>query len=497
MISRVVYTFWLITFSNFYLTDSVGTGAQIQFSQRGLNFIANAGIQILNSKIPGITIPDVSSFTSERLKFTYDLSEIKIEQFNVPPSSNIIGMSPPDHFTINLGGISASINAHYKIKVKEGFIHVSKSGTVDASVSSTTIDASVAITSNNGHPFIQPVICNANFGAMKIEFHGDLLDDIIDLFKKEIERVIKEKLSGIICNELQSLETTEGNQFLGAIPLDEGLTGVFTGFHIDYGLTANPTATATSINIPIEGFFYFEGHQHDSAIPPANNVIFPTSDPHYLCIDFDADRVFGSAAYAFQKSSLSEFLINDNILKYFGDSVRNFFKCDCADKNCIGEIVPAIKANCIPGGSISIDANSILFPGFHFNSSGAYISATGKGGFQIETPKNVNMKLFDLEMDLGLLLNSDLKITNWKLTGDIALYDYELKVSNSAVGNINADVLQTIFKFALKDLVVGMANQILKEGIPLPQIPMATIVNPVFKFGSHSLSVCTDFTLAL
>uniref|UniRef100_A0A0N4Z9G8 BPI1 domain-containing protein n=1 Tax=Parastrongyloides trichosuri TaxID=131310 RepID=A0A0N4Z9G8_PARTI len=490
MFINFLLLFFLISSNNFASANNVA-GAQIQFSKNGLNYVAGLAIEALNQKLNGMTIPDISSM----LKFSYHLSNIKIDQFNIPQSSNLINFSPTDKFGIDMTGLSAKVTAHYQVKVKEGFIHVSKSGDVEIEISSTSIAAEVAISSKNGHPFLSPQTCNVNFGEFDIKFHGSLLDDIIDLFKKEIEKHLKPKIESIVCTELENLETNQGNALLESIPLDIGLSGELSGFHVNYALTSNPESSTTSFTIPIEGFIYYNGHNNDAGIPKASNVIHPYSTDKYLCIDFDGDRMLGSAAYAFKVSPLSNFLIDDNLLSKFPKSVQDFFQCTCADKLCIGELIPEIKNDCLPGKSVAIDASAIAFPGFHFNSTGIYINATGTGTFQVVTPKGEKMDLFDLEMDLGLLLESDLKITNWKVTGDIELYEYHFKVLKSAVGPISTNTIQSIIDKALKVIILDLADHYLEQGFPLPSIKDMTITEPTFKFGAELLSFCADFEL--
>uniref|UniRef100_A0A0K0FHX0 Uncharacterized protein n=1 Tax=Strongyloides venezuelensis TaxID=75913 RepID=A0A0K0FHX0_STRVS len=106
-------------------------------------------------------------------------------------------------------------------------------------------------------------------------------------------------------------------------------------------------------------------HQNDPKIPKPNYVIHPYDTNKYLCIDFDGDRVLGSAAYAFELSKLSHFIIDDNILKLFPQSIRNFFQCSCIDGLCIGELISEK---------------------FHFNSTSKYVNATGNVKFQTATP---------------------------------------------------------------------------------------------------------------
>uniref|UniRef100_A0A0K0FPC3 BPI1 domain-containing protein n=1 Tax=Strongyloides venezuelensis TaxID=75913 RepID=A0A0K0FPC3_STRVS len=177
-------------------------GAQIQFSSVGLNYMAGVAIDYINSAIA--------------------LSQIKIEEFNIPKSSNAFQFSSLDKLDINLQGISGKI---------------------------TSVDASVGISPLNGNPNISNSSCTANFNIFDIKLHGSLPDDMNDLFRKVIEKHFKEKIE-IIC---QVIERVESDQ-------DVELTGTFEGFYIDYALTSSPESSKTSFTIPIEDIIYYKGH---------------------------------------------------------------------------------------------------------------------------------------------------------------------------------------------------------------------------------------------
>lgn len=46
--------------------------------------------------------------------------------------------------------------------------------------------------------------------------------------------------------------------------------------------------------------FRYQGHENDAGIPQAHGTIAPAQNNQDLCLDFDADEIFGSAAYAIE-----------------------------------------------------------------------------------------------------------------------------------------------------------------------------------------------------
>uniref|UniRef100_A0A0K0FJU4 Lipid-binding serum glycoprotein N-terminal domain-containing protein n=1 Tax=Strongyloides venezuelensis TaxID=75913 RepID=A0A0K0FJU4_STRVS len=342
---------FLTIFLTFYQRNDNGDtipSTQIQFSSVGLNYMAGVAIDYINSAIAEVNMPDIEGL----LKFTYHFSQIKIEEFNIPKSSNAFQFSPPNKLGINLQGISRKMSTHYQVKIKEGVIHLT------------------------------------NLRIFDIKLHGSLPDDKNDLFRKEIKKHFKEKIE-VICQVIEKVESDQGNKILGSFPLDIRLTGTFKGFHIDYPLTSNPESSTISFTISIEDLIYYEGHRNDLKIPKPNYVIHPYNTNKCRCIDFESDRVLDSAAYAFEFSNLSQFMIDDNILKLFQQSIRNFFQCSCIVGLCIGELITEK---------------------FHFNSTSKYVNATGNvkfrtatlDGFMAGTERKVLQKYYPPDFDGSL-----------------------------------------------------------------------------------------------
>ncbi|TMS38020.1 hypothetical protein L596_004835 [Steinernema carpocapsae] len=110
---------------------STAPGAELQINQRGLNAFAQVGVNLLNSRIPGMKIPDASSFTSEAIHWSWSLWDIKIDSFHVDQTRTGVSAVPSDKLNVHIVDLSFKISARYRIKVKEGFIHARKSGSIE------------------------------------------------------------------------------------------------------------------------------------------------------------------------------------------------------------------------------------------------------------------------------------------------------------------------------------------------------------------------------
>ncbi|TKR89306.1 hypothetical protein L596_013432 [Steinernema carpocapsae] len=470
---------------------SAAPGAELQINQRGLNAFAQVGVNLLNSRIPGMKIPDASSFTSEAIHWSWSLWDIKIDSFHVDQTRTGVSAVPSDKLNVHIVDLNFKISARYRIKVREGFIHARKSGSIDAWTSGATTSATVAITSQSGRPHLTSVDCNANLGDFQIKFHGGLISKIINIFRHKIADHLKSKLNGIICSEVSKIVSGEGNQALAGIPLEFNLHGDAAGFHVDYGLTSNPYATTQFMGIPVQGKFWYDGHQNDAGIPKPSGALKPIARNEMICVALDGQGIFGSATYAFRQSPKSHFHIDRDVLRHFPQSIQNYFSCDCTGKNCISTIIPEIEAFCKKGASIAIDAEATAFPGFHFNASGAYISAQGKGQLSSFPMVLGSTPLFELDAKLEILIENTLRIEDWVIKGNVKLTDAELAVKSPVVP-ISIHHLQKWWNEALSIVVSQVANQILANGLPLPSFPKASPVNPKFTFSEHELLFCSD-----
>lgn len=76
---------------------------------------------------------------------------------------------------------------------------------------------SVDVTSNDGHPAMAPHSCGADLGNLQIHFHGDVIDDILDLFEKYISDYVKGKVDGIICDQARKNVPCSNNRRFSGI----------------------------------------------------------------------------------------------------------------------------------------------------------------------------------------------------------------------------------------------------------------------------------------
>jgi hypothetical protein len=391
-----------------------------------------------------------------------------------------------------LAQASFHVQGHYHVQVGSGWLSIGKDGEFTAESHGATATSTVDFISRDGHPAISPAGCSANLGDFSVEFHGDLIDDIINLFRGAIADYLKGHLEPVLCQEVNSIEATEANAALAQIPIEIELPGEGRGFHISYGLTSNPTATDQFIAIPIQGKFWYDGHENDPQIPAPSGVT-PLNNNEMVCFEFDAGEVLGSGIYALEVSPFSHIVIDQSLLSSFPQTIRDFFQCACPDNPpCMGMIMPVIQQYCPPGGFVEIVAAVDQSAAIAVNSSGAYIGISGTGTYRAHLADGQFTNLFDVSASLGMELLSDLHIDDWTIKGRVSLYDETFTPGTSYIGPIDLTSMQSIWDYAMHIVTDQMLNAVLSNGIPLPAIPYVNPINPRFIFTDHELIFCSD-----
>uniref|UniRef100_A0A914WCV4 Lipid-binding serum glycoprotein C-terminal domain-containing protein n=1 Tax=Plectus sambesii TaxID=2011161 RepID=A0A914WCV4_9BILA len=238
--------------------------------------------------------------------------------------------------------------------------------------------------------------------------------------------------------------------------------------------------------------FRYQGHENDAGIPQASGTIAPAQNSQDLCLNFDADEIFGSAAYALQVSPLSHLTIDQNVLGTFGSAIQHFMQCHCSDNLCIGAIIPAIGAACPEGGVVDVSAQATDVVTFNFNSTGAFGDLKATAGFQSHFPNGEMHDLFHITTTVDLEVPSNLRFEGWMIKGQVLVTGADLQLGSSLIGNIDSAAIQQIWDTVLKIVVETSISHLLEAGIPLPQLPYVNVVNPNIWFAPHALTFCTD-----
>lgn len=120
--------------------------------------------------------------------------------------------SPPHGISLGLSSVSVSLNAHWHYR-ENSWPHISDSGTVDITVSGTSVATAIGCTQNNGNAFLTLTSCTSNIGSVDLHFHGGA-SWLYNLFKDPIEHAVKNALNGQLCSIIKDELPGEQQQLL-------------------------------------------------------------------------------------------------------------------------------------------------------------------------------------------------------------------------------------------------------------------------------------------
>jgi hypothetical protein len=115
---------------------------------------------------------------------------------------------------------------------------------------------------------INPQSCQGQITNIDITFHGDVIDEILDLFKGVIGDMVKSKLSPIICNEVGLSQSGQSTFFLSLNNLFSKIVQLTNVLQT----VANPLLQKIPISIPIADGFALDYSVVDAPIANTNTI---------------------------------------------------------------------------------------------------------------------------------------------------------------------------------------------------------------------------------
>jgi hypothetical protein len=269
---------------------------------------------------------------------------------------------------------------------------------------------------------------------------------------------------------------------------------IFDGFELDYSQTDAPSVVSNTIMAPFLGRIWYTGHHDDPNIPQAQPMTPSPNQNQHICFKLDVPAVLGSGAYAGIVSGKLSLDVDTTLLTGLG--LPNLLKCNCGGAQCIGTYIPQIQKFCPAGGSISLAISmnqATQMPQIATNTTGLFMVFKGQA-----TISAGSTNLLVLGATAGAVMPAaNLKFDGWTIKGQIHATSGTVTVVSSAVGNVSAASLETLWQIALIVLFEKELNTLAEKGISLPNIPDVTVLNPAFTFGDRTLELCANLQIKI
>ncbi|XP_062282921.1 lipopolysaccharide-binding protein isoform X1 [Scomber scombrus] len=447
---------------------------QVVLTDKGLQYGKHVGAGWIQEKLELVTLPDISGKVRIGIlgSIGYTLTGVRITKCDFPEPSVEFNQGPTG-FKTSTSGLSIAVTGGWRTHYKA--IH--DGGTFNMALFNVDVTSVVELGKDpDGHISVNSVSCNAQIGNLDIEFSGGaswIFQPFVDYFKGhirgEIEYNICPTVEKYIVNAEQSLQAMNVS-----FEVNEDLT-------FDIPLTGLPVIEESSLNLGFKGEFYsIKTHQE----PPfeAQPFVMPVQSGYMLSAGLSEFTV-NSASYGYYSAGLLQAIINDSMIPPSSPVHLN--------TSSMGPFIPQLP-KMFPGLLMTLQVYATEVPQVSFHSGAVKMgSMAAVKAFAIQ-PNSTQTPLFKLLVDSEF--SSKVWIAEGKLKGSMTMDNFTLSLDSTEVGTFNTDALASMAKMGVK-MALSKVNKQLTEGITLPRLKHAQLVNPVLTLEEGFIAICSDAEL--
>ncbi|KAI3357279.1 hypothetical protein L3Q82_015723 [Scortum barcoo] len=469
MLPPVIVVFVLIS-----LARGENPAIQVTLTDKGLQYGTHVGAGWIQDKLENITFPDISGEFPIGIfgSVGYTLTDMTITKCDFPePSVEFYQNSTG--FKTSISGLSVALTGSWRTHY--GAIH--DGGSFNMAIFSVDVTSVVELGKNpDGHLSVTSVSCNAQVGDVDIQFYGGvswIFKPFVHHFKDRIRGKIQDKICPNVEESIVNLE-----DHLQAMNVSFDVDPYLT---LDLPLTDIPVVDDSSLNLGLKGEFYsIQTH----AEPPfkAQSFSMPAQPGYMLSLGL-SEFSLNSASYACFSSGLFEALINDSMVPP-SSPVR-------LNTSSMGPYIPQLP-KMFPGllMTLQVYANEAPLLSFQAGAIKTGFPTTVKA-FAMQS-NGTHIPLFKLSVDSEF--SGKVWIDGGRLKGSMALNNFTLTLDVSEVGTFKTDALERIAKMGVT-LAIQKLNRKLSDGVVLPRMKQAQLVNTVLEMDKGFIAIFSDVEL--
>ncbi|KAK2851184.1 hypothetical protein Q5P01_007460 [Channa striata] len=419
---------------------------QVILSNKGLQYGKHVGTDWIQKNLEHFSLPNISGEVDIGLLGTvhYTLSDIAIKKCDLPEPSvefypNATG------FKTSISGLSFALSGGWAVRYNV----LKDSGSFNVAFFHLNLVSVLELGKDtNGHLSVSSESCDAEVGDVDIRFSGG----VSWIFQPFICPKVKEGITTLE-SHLQTMNIS--------FDVDQVLT-------LDLPLTGLPVINASSLNLGLKGEFYnIKTHIE----PPfaAQPFTMPEEQGYMLSVGV-SEFTLNSASYGFYSAGLFQADINDSTILHYLHMHLN--------TSVVGLLIPQLL-KLFPGLPMSLKVYALEFPVFSFQRDTVKLGFQGAvKAFAIQT-NGSQIPLFTL--NVNSTFSGKMFISDERLKGSMKMDNFSLVLAASEVGTFTTDVLQNLVRCGIQTVVFPKVNKKLGEGIALPRIKQAQLVNSVLK----------------
>ena len=469
----------LLSLIVFQLAGATNPGVKARITNKAISYANQIAQAALTKELQSLRIGDQSG--SEH-HFSWSLTNIRNE--GVTPPASKISLDPAHNgLAWSVNNLGLNLKADWRVKYRKGWVKISTSGSIDASIKGASMSVSVRLGEDkDGRPSLSAAACSAHISDVDIHFHGGTAF-ILNLFRHTLEGKIKDLLQGQICQLVNKEVNVDAEAQMKKLKITVDIAKKFL---LDYRLVSSPTVNSGYLETSHKGEVFWAKDMKESPMTP--QPIPASADVSKMLYIWLTEYTANTFAYAAQSNN---YLIHNFTADDLPAGNRSLLNTTCQTTMCIGKLIPQIGKAC-PDAVVAMTVTSKIQP--LMNITNKQVTLTAKGNIDMYATKADKNQTYLLTLNMTVSLTLAAKVENERLTGQIIDNSFKFGVVKSNVGNVSARGLNIILGIAMESSVIPQLNALGKTGIALPVSGDVTFVNTSLEFLSGSLVVATDLT---
>ncbi|KAK2157067.1 hypothetical protein NP493_1915g00000 [Ridgeia piscesae] len=267
-------------------------GLKIRLSTKGLDYVSNAALDVMTSRLSGQSIDD---YHGQSGKTKFDITRVRITSFNKPHSETTV--APGSGITWKLSGGSVSIKGDWHYKYRQNWLQIGMD--------------------NSGQPTIHTTGCSSEVGSADVHLHGGG-SWFYNIFDSAIERNVKRNLKNKLCDAAKLSIDKEGVKRMKSLNLQVYFSA--NRLMLDYRLVAPPKFTTNYLESFHKGEVFLKGDSREAPFQPFPLSGDEPSESHMMTF-WASDYILNTLGYLLQHYGLVHHtLTNKDVSKQFPNS---------------------------------------------------------------------------------------------------------------------------------------------------------------------------------
>jgi len=452
-------------------------GFTTAFSQKGLDYLKDTGIAILQKKISTVVIKELNGTANASVligNIDYDLTNIHINTVTFSEATVKIEKDTGLHVTMQQSGATGSLNWKWR---GQRWPHVHGSGQANFSFT-MDVDLMLKFLAVDDHLQIASIPAEVDVDNFDVDIHdtqgGWFYTFILTLFNG----VVKNAIANGLENAFPTSITESIDKALMNVPVRQQVVDPVI---FDIGLIRQPLFTDSVFRLYEAGDSYVKTNPTPCPSTTCHGVVLPEAVTSARMVQmYMSDSVPTSLARAFMLAGFLQYTVTQDIMP------SNFpIKLNT---KLLKPYFPALE-QAYPDNDVHVIASVVETPQINFiEGVGASVKVDGTLTFMVNTT-NSYVEAIVLAVEIkGVGLAS---LAGWQVYGVVSNTSLVATVKSSNVGFVDNRGPQFVLNWGLQYAVPSI-NEALKNGVTLPNVPGFSISGADITHGAGYLSLALD-----